>query len=76
MKSIDICNGRCLVSAGLDEKLRRLTFGEKVEIVVGNDTGEEMLLEVARKEGCEILETKTDGKILRVIVKKRKHWHE
>lgn len=70
MKSIDIRNACCLASAGLDEKLGQLTSGEKVEIIVSKDIVEEMLLEVAKKEGCEILETETEGKILRAIAKK------
>lgn len=49
MKSIDIRNACCLASAGLDEKLRQLTSGEKVGIIVSKDVGEEMLLEVAKK---------------------------
>ena len=70
MNSIDIRNACCLASAGLDEKLRQLTPGEKVEIIVSKDIGEEKLLGAAKKEGCEILEIKTEGKILRVIAKK------
>jgi len=70
MKSIDIRNACCLVSAGLDEKLRQLPSGEKVEIIISKDIGEKMLLEVVKKEGCEILESKTEGKILRAIAKK------
>ncbi len=70
MKTIDIRNACCLVSAGLDKKLRQLSSGKKVEIIVSTDIGEEMLLDMTKKEGCEILETKTDGKILRAIAKK------
>ena len=70
MKSIDIRDACCLDSASLDKKLRQLTSGEKIEIIISTDIGEEMLLNVAKKEGCEILETKTEGKILRAIAKK------
>jgi len=70
MKSIDIRNACCLASAGLDEKLRQLTFGEEVEIIVSKDVGEEMLLEMAKKEGCEILETRREEKTIHAIAKK------
>lgn len=61
MKIIDIRNACCLDSAGLDEKLRRLTSGEKVEIIVSEDIEEEMLLDMAKKEGCEVLKKQREA---------------
>lgn len=69
MKSIDIRDACCLASAGLDKKLQQLAPDEKVEIIVSTNM-KEMLLDVAKKEGYEIVETKTEGKASRVIGKK------
>lgn len=71
MKVIDIRDACCLVSAGLDKKLRQLTSGEQVEVVISTDVGEEMLSNVAQKENCEISETKIEGDIIRAVAKKK-----
>ncbi|MFH1684325.1 MAG: sulfurtransferase TusA family protein [Candidatus Margulisiibacteriota bacterium] len=71
MKTIDIRNACCLVSAGLDKKLRELPSGEQVEVIIGTDVGEEMLSNVAQKENCEILETEIEGDIIRAVAKKK-----
>lgn len=71
MKAIDIRDACCLVSAGLDKKLRQLTSGEQVEIIISMDVGEEMLSNVAQKENCEILESKIEGDIIRAVAKKK-----
>ena len=71
MKVIDIRDACCLVSAGLDKKLRELTSGEQVEVIISTDVGEEMLSNVAQKENCEILETKIEGDIICAIAKKK-----
>ena len=71
MKVIDIRDACCLVSAGLDKKLRELTSGEQVEVIISTDVGEEMLSNVAQKENCEILETKIEVDIICAIAKKK-----
>jgi len=71
MKVVDIRDACCLISAGLDKHLKQLTSGEKVEIIFSTDVGEEMLLDVAKKENCEILETKIEGDIIRAVAKKK-----
>lgn len=70
MKTIDIRDACCLATAGLDKKLQQLTLDEKVEIIISTAVGEKMLLDVAKKEGCKILETKTEGEVISVIAKK------
>jgi len=71
MKIIDIRDACCLVSAGLDKQLRQLTCGEQVEIIISTDVGEEMLSNVAEKEGCEILEPRIEGDIIRAVARKK-----
>lgn len=71
MKVIDIRDACCLVSAGLDKKLRQLTSGEQVELIISTDVGKEMLSNIAQKENCEILETKIEGDIIRAVAKKK-----
>ena len=71
MKVIDIRDACCLISAGFDKKLRELTSGEQIEIIIGKDVGEEMLSNVAQKEGCEILETKIEEEVIRAVAKKK-----
>lgn len=71
MEVIDIRDACCLVSAGLDRKLRVLPSGEQVEVIISTDVGEEMLLSVAKKENCEVLQSKVEEETIRAVVKKK-----
>jgi len=71
VKVIDIRDACCLISAGADKQLEELASGEQVELIISLDVGEEMLSEVTEKENCQILETKTEGDIIRASVKKK-----
>lgn len=71
MKVIDIHDACCLVSAGLDKQLRKLSSGDQVEVIISTDVGEEMLSSVATKEGCDVLGTKAEEETIRAVVRKK-----
>jgi TusA-related sulfurtransferase len=71
MKVIDIREACCLISAGLDKQLKQLSPGEEVEVIISGDIGAEMLSDVAKREGCEIVQIESGGEIIRAVAKKR-----